>query len=243
MAIVEDASAPAVKQQTGTAAAVTASFTPVANSLVVVMWAHGWGPTSGTPTTSTLTSSPSTTWTVANSQNGNTQSRGFAGVAYHYFAASPGAMTITATPGNGAGSHITVKVLTGASSSQTGANAGRIVGPTPPGETTFTHPITTTTVGSLVYGQIDDSGFQQTHTANANSTIINQYANTVDAVQMVSFKASANTVTPGAITLGTTSAGQSGGHIAMMEVLPLGAVVPEPIQIFNLQAIARASQW
>lgn len=122
MAIAKDASSPANKTQTTTAALVTASFTPPAGSLIVAACVTG-NSSSGVQS-GTISDSLSGSW--ATDKTSNTSGSGMVAVVRRTTATSGAAMTVTWTPSGttGKGTQITVTVLTGASASPLGHNAG-----------------------------------------------------------------------------------------------------------------------
>jgi hypothetical protein len=130
---------------------------------------------------------------------------------------------------------VDVKVLTGASSSQTGATAvtGGTVSPAA--------SITTTVTGSRVYGAIVDWQTNATLVANTNTTIIGQTLDGGAPATYANLKAVSATGTPGAISIGCTNA-SSGFNLALAEILPFGASAspPRPPRIVS-QAVTRAA--
>src|SRR5215831_14253341 len=109
------------------------------------------------------------------------------------------AVTVTATQGGstGAGMILRVMVLTQAAAVQNGATSNtNFASPT----TTHTQSITTTQTGSRVYGVIEWS-VDSNGTAAANSTLIDNVADSGNQDQYVTFKATSTTGTPGATTL------------------------------------------
>lgn len=215
MAIAEDASSPAVKHVTGTGACTTAAFSPPAGSLVVAMASGGW---STTADSITVSDSSAATWTKVQAQCSATD-KGVSAVAYTYFASAPGSITVSATFGNAQGRSLVVKVLTGAASSQTGAASATANKST--ATTAYTLSLTTTTTGSMVYGAAQSNGVSSsTMTANANSTMIDQWQNNTDSANNFTFKSSSATGTPGATTFGGTLSASDEGSITLLEILP-----------------------
>ena len=217
VSITEDASAPAVVHTAGVANLTTASFSPPAASLVVAISIGGWH-SSGTPS-AVHTDSKGSAYTVAFAQTGDpTTSGGYIRISFHYFATAPGAMTVTSTNAVAGAWSLQVLVLNGAAVTQNGATAGAQFLDT----TVFTRSITTTAARSRVYGAVDDSRSTNTLTAAANTTLTSAdwTETTVDLVSQVFIKASAATVTPGAVTLGVNdSSSAARGVIALWEVL------------------------
>src|SRR6266498_2712278 len=116
MAIAEDASAPAAVTSTGTTT-TTASFTPVANSLLVAIANAGNNTGAGT-ITCPVTDSLGSTWTLLKRTNIDlVNGAGSTEVWAMDAGASPAARTVTVTGTGGAnavGVSLCVKVLTGA---------------------------------------------------------------------------------------------------------------------------------
>lgn len=222
MAIALDASTPAVAVGTyGTSGTgTTASFTPPANSLVVVM-----------VTNVTSNNYGSQTFTVADSAAGSyalrvlrgpTDGEGiYAGIFWRYYTTSPGAITVTAhssdTTHNGVVC-LTTQVLTGASSTQTGATAAN-------GNATYTVTgnITTTQAGSWVYCcAAMNTGGSNTYTMVAGETSLqNLVRTTQEAGDYLACRETAATGTPGQITMGwTASPNVPNWAEATAEILP-----------------------
>lgn len=244
--IAEDVSDPAVLKQTGTGTSTTASFTPPAGSLVLALVGGGWKDTGGSfATDAAITDSSGAAWTRGAESLGTSGSIGGCAIAaYTYFAASPGAITVSAayTDLTG-GRYVHVLVLTGARPDQSGA--GSATQRKEVASTTWTHDITTTAAGSRVYGVIDNGNLNGTFTANGNSTVLDQYSNSTNSVSQCSYKTSADTASPGAVTVGATSSATGRGNQVALEILP--GIIPgtgTPMQIFvHWQSIVRASRW
>jgi len=217
VAISEDGSTPAtVTRSTSSAALSTASFSPPAGSLLVAL--SSWAAASGTQT-ATITDSGTHTWTLA--KRANATGAGDAEISYTYLSSAPGSITVTGTPTSGGTTEfLSVRVLLGAASTQTGASAAHTSGTTP------TISLTTTTVGSWVYGcMMDLANSQAALTANASSATITWFNNTTDGENAASFKASAATVTPGATTYGWSAGLTDTYMLAAWEVLPASGTV------------------
>lgn len=241
MALAEDASSPAVI--TGTSGSnplvsTTASFTPPAGSLLVAMAISGKS-SGGLQTAITISSSPAQTWTVAaNAQGLGVDAGGTAQIAYTYLAAAPGATTVSASMTNiSSGRSFLVKVITGAAVSQAGAGVNSRVQST--ASTDGTISVTTTAVGSLVYGASDAIDGNSALTLNGATTLLNDFSNTVQASRYTQWKSAAVTVTPGATTLGGTYAATRKCSIVAVEILQ---IIPPPIGVlvFEQQAVNRS---
>jgi hypothetical protein len=222
VAIAEDASAPAVVQRaSGTGTTVTsASFSPPAASLLVVLCSVGWGnsPT-GTPTL-TASDSKSGTYTAGPIAR-NLAGQG--GVFYRYLAAAPGAMTVTVTSSDATAKAmlLAVRVLTGAAATQTGAASGTSA-------TLMDASVTITQVGSTVY--VASASFQNnTQAVLANTTAISYWGDGTSGDDMAVGRATSLTAATGAATYGWTS----NGNAAAMEVVPAAAAATFPGQFFS----------
>lgn len=223
MAITEDASTPAIIQQTGSGVSTTASFSPPSSSLLVALVSGGWGNTA--LMTAAVTDSTGGTWTAAVTAAGtNTGLRGIAAVFYRYLPTTPGAMTVSATfTGLQGGRELAVRVLNGAASSQAGAGAGSQVNGT--ATTAGTVSVTTTVAGSVVYGIADNPNANNAYTPNAATSVLTGtptgvFADATDSVRLVAWKATNATVTPGATTLGGTWTAAANSNIAAFEAIP-----------------------
>lgn len=231
MAIAEDASTPAVATGTGTAALTTASFSPPAGSLLVALIGGGW---SNSRITTAITDSVGGTWTpgvIANDITGD-NFYGYAAVYLRYLPSAPGAMTVTATysgfSGSGAGGRqLAVRVLTGASSVQTGAATAKLA--LDSSTSSLTASIATTTAGSVVFGVADDARRAETMSASANTSLCsanggtNPFSSSFDTVTLAAFKQTSATGSPGSLSLGVSlSASSNQGEIALFEVIPTG---------------------
>jgi hypothetical protein len=223
VAITEDASTPAIIQQTGSGVSTTASFSPPSSSLLVALVAGGWGNTA--LMTAAVTDSAGGTWTPgATAAGANTGLRGIAGVFYRYLPTTPGAMTVSVTfTGLQGGRELAVRVLNGAASSQAGAGTGSQVNGT--ATTAGTVSVTTTVAGSVVYGIADNPNANNAYTPNAATSVLTGtptgvFADATDSIRLVAWKATNATVTPGATTLGGTWTAAANSNIAAFEVIP-----------------------
>lgn len=222
--LVEDASTPAVVHTDGTTPISTASFTPPNGSLVVAMVSGGWGNSASTVTVKD--SSSATNWSGFSNPDTIVDSQSFygiAGVFYKYFAASPGAITVTGTFTNlSNGEMLAVKVLTGADpTNPIGNTAAQDFGAT---TGTFSLNLTPTVSGSRVYGAANFNDTADTAvTPNANTSTIQYYYSAGNGTAMWTFQGAS--ATDGSTTTtyaGTVDAGQeSGGAMQLVEILPL----------------------
>ena len=114
------------------------------------------------------------------------------------------AYTVTATEGANAfnGILLRVKVLTGAAvyAAQTGAVKAADASATP----YYGQPVITTVTGSVVYGAMADGNSALAFTAEANTTLFDNFADSTQGCQYSSWRATAATGTPGSTTLGAS---------------------------------------
>lgn len=223
MAITEDASTPVIATGTGTGTIVSASFTPPAGSLVIALCANQFGTTG--PTVVVTSSEGGGAWTVGAQQAGATANFGMSHIAWRYYAASPGAITVTGTfTALTGGRFLACRVLNGARPTQTGATA---VLQLATAGTNASFAITTTTIGAQVYGLVNDQDSNPTMVAlNAATSLVGAiFSNGTDIAGTAAFKATAVVGTPGATTLGITLGASNKVSGAMMEVLP---AIPAP---------------
>lgn len=240
MAIAEDASTPAVATGTGTGNLVSASFTPPSGTLVVALCANMFGPTG--PTVTITSSEGGGTWTVKAQQAGATANFGMSHIAYRYYAASPGAITVTAAYTNLTGGRfLNCRVFTGANSVQTGGASA--VMQLAAASTNATWSITTTTANAWVYGLVNDQDSDPTFVAAAATTLVGaRFDNTTDIATAGAFKATSVVGVPGATTLGITLGASNKASGAMMEIMPAVASTTPVGKIINVQqSIARAA--
>jgi hypothetical protein len=223
VAIAEDATTPAVATASNNTTGIitSASFSPPANSLLVVIVNVGYFTAASGTAAVTVSDSAGGTWTggpfLGDSAADNS------GIWFQYLSSAPGSITVTATNSNhpAAGYQLAVRVLTGAAAGQgTGAGAGSATHATTPASTTATSSITTTTAGSWVYlGACGNAG--SSFTAAAATTLIGSFTDSTDAEVLGAGRATAATGTPGATTLGFTAAAAVKTSWAALEILPV----------------------
>lgn len=218
MAIALDASTPGsatTGNPTSGTTITTGSFSPPANSMVVVMISLGYGPNGSDPGL-TVKDSNNNSFTVGPHVFDTLWDS--AAIAYFYYTNAPGSITITAsrTSSTQALWSVYPYVLTGASSvvgaSQTAFNSS--------GVTSFTGSITTTTTGSWVLLATTVAN-TPTVTPNGSTTTITNIANGSIGETVLHGKQTAATVTPGATVLGWTTSGSSTQYAwAALEIVP-----------------------
>jgi hypothetical protein len=241
--IAVDASTPAVVTSTSTSTPITlttASFSPPAGSLVLALASNGFGLTGTTNNDITISDSGSHTWTTAIKQivlpSGTS---GVSAIFYTYFAAAPGSITVSTTYTNvGAAAYMQVQVLTGAASTQlSGVASTSPTASTTSGEIS----VTTTTVGSMVFGLSHDAQNSTTFVPLSGTTQIGSTFSFSGACTIASWHETSATTTPGATTYGGTwGVGTQYGETVALEVLPAGSgstVLP----VIMLQALQRAA--
>jgi hypothetical protein len=234
--IAEDSSAPAAVHS-ATTSGTTASFSPPANSLLVVMVAVDG--TAGTATTVAVSDSGSHTWTLKKRQNTTTSSApvvgGSAEVWECQLTTAPGSITVTASwsTNGSAGGNVVTKVLTGAATDQSTAATGGTGG----GSVAPTATLTPTQVGSHIYGACLDYATNASLTANSNSTLIDQFLDVSNGDTWAAFKGSADTTSLTSTAYGFTNA-NSAFNTAAVEIL---AATSAPAMVFLRGGHARGS--
>jgi hypothetical protein len=232
--IIEDSSAPAAVTST-TTTVTSASFTPLATSLIVAIGICG--NTTGTGTlTAPITDSLGSTWTLL--KRANTAGGGSAEVWGLDSGASPSARTVTVTGTGGAnaiGVALCVKVLVGAKPATTVAGASNsITG------TAYTIALTSTTIGAMVVGALVDNQVAGALTVNTNTTVWQSVSDTTDTEKYGAWRAITLVSTPGALTYGYTNTAADNQNIAAVELLP-ALLVPAAAGLLPQQLRARQS--
>lgn len=241
MAISEDTSNQPVAVHSTTRTGTTASFSPQANTLLVALVAVDGA--ANLATTAAITDSLSGTWTLLKRQNTIVSGSlgGSSEVWCRYLSSAPGSMTVTSTWSvNGQpGGNLVVRSLLGADPTQPGATGGAGGASIAP-----TAALTPTVIGAWVYGAILDYTTNTTLTANANTSIVDQYVDATNGDTWGTIKGSAAVSSLSSTTYGCTNA-NADYNVALAEILPLaggGAVVqPEPVVLD--QALCRSSLW
>lgn len=222
MAIAEDGSTPAVVTASANSTGVitTASFSPPANSLLVVMVNVGFASAGSGIASVTISDSVSGTYTAGPFLGDSAADN--SGIWFRFLSSAPGSITVTATNSNhpAAGYQLAVRVLTGAASSQgAGAGAGSATHTGTPATTAVTSAITTTVTGSAVYvAACGNAG--DTFTAAAATTLISNFTDGTDAEVLGAGRATSLTGSPGSTTLGFTSSGTVKFSWVALEILP-----------------------
>ena len=244
LGIFEDTSTPAVVTTTGTTNPTTASFSPPANTLLVALVGGGFGTT--LPTSAVVTDTGSHVWTVGARATGvKSSAGGVALIAYTYLLSAPGGIQVNAAFTNRTGgSLLAVRVLNNVSPSQVGAGSGTAATTS---STAGTVGVTTTVTGSQIYGISDDAGSSSDgYTLNGATVALanGTYVDGTDSVELVAWKATTLTTTPGPTTVGGTWGFATSSSVAALEILPFGAPVvsifPPVVQIIS-QAVMRAA--
>lgn len=238
MAISEDTANQPVAVHSTTKTATTASFSPQANTLLVVCVAVD-GPTSGA-TTVAVSDSLSGSWTLLKRQNTISASAlgGSAEVWCQYFASAPGSMTVTAAWSTGLNAgNLVVRSLLGAASSQTGATGGTGGAVVAPSAT-----LTPTQIGSWVYGACLDYTTNASMTALGTTSLIDQFQDSTNGDTWAVFKGAASTSSLSSTTYGFSNA-NTAYNTAAAEILAASAAVTPPPPVIIGQAVGRASLW
>lgn len=238
MAISEDTSnQPAAVHVSAATAATTASFSPQAATLQVALVAANGA--NNVATTVVMSSTVAGTWTLLKRENVNTgiTTGGTTEVWCRYFSSAPGSMTVTATWSTGqTGGNLVVRSLLGAASTQTGASGG-----TGGDNVAPTATLTPTVLGSWIYGASLAWVSAITFTANAASSIVDQFVDSTNGGTWATFKGAASTS-----SLVSTAYGFSNGtasyNTAGAEILP-AATTPTPSPVIIESVMPRSSSW
>lgn len=241
MAISEDTANQPAAVHSSTMTATTASFSPQASTLLVALLAVD-GAGGGSATTAAVTDSLAGSWTLLKRQN-NTGGGvgGSAEVWCRYLSSAPGSMTVTGTwSTNGAnGGNLVVRSLLGANNVQNGAVGGTGGTPVAP-----TATLTPTTVGAWVYGACLDYSTNASMTANANTSLIDQFQDATNGDTWATFKGSAAVASLTSTAYGFTNANAS-YNTAAAEILPAsggGGTFLASLTTIG-QAVRRAYLW
>jgi len=238
MAIAQDASTPSFSSTvggtnlgssytSGTVTQTSASFSPPAGSLVVMLVVVTYDGQSNSYSSTGLTAadSLSNTYSAPISVPANASGYGITSHAIftHYYTSAPGSITVTATLASGEMTQggigavdIQPIVRTGCASSQSGAATASAHGS---GTNAGEIAITTTTTGSWVLFQA--SGYAVSGTALANSTSIASTSSDGTTDAFATGRAASATGTPGSATFGW-SGSSTLVTLTALEILPGG---------------------
>lgn len=244
MSVTTDASSPASVTATGRPASiVTASFTPPANTMLCALCAVGWNASALAAVT--VSDSGSHAWTKKSEIGTNSVNGGLASIwTIPVMSTSPGAITVTMAitgwASSGGGVSLDLLVLNGAATSQAGAATGS--GQDTVGSTNAAVSVTTTAVGSRVYGVTDISGGAATWTAASGTGQDRQFNDTTDGATIADWISipSTGTVTPGAASYGGTLSVVDSWNTAALEILAAPVSIPNR-QLIIAQAINRSN--
>jgi hypothetical protein len=240
--ITQDASTPAVVTASGSAGSslTTASFSPPANALLVVMTSFDYQAANTTSPVFTISDSASGTYTAGPSVFDG--SRGIAAIWTRYLFTAPGAMTVSISNSGPSATHgqiLAVYVLNNAGSVQTEAASDTADSAT--AVTAWTMGITTTVSGSWVLAAAAGAALG-TITPQSTTTGLETYQDSTDEVSLLTGKQCAATVTPVHVNLGWTSSVAGEFALALQEILPLITPPPPPFAL-TMQAVKRASSY
>lgn len=235
MAIAIDASTPAVVSSSATSTLTTASFSPPAGALLVACAAAIYS--SGSNATITVSDSGSHSWSTGI----NVAGHGTVQITRCQLTTAPGSITVSAAWANLTGdSYLGVTVLTGAATSQTGAGTGSLN--TGSGSTNGVVSVTTTQVGSWVFGMADDWSFTAALTPNSATTLITPaFTDSTNGCYAVSWRSTSATTTPGATNYGGTYGSSATTVNAALEILPALAGPNARPFFITTQAVQRAA--
>jgi hypothetical protein len=218
MPILQDISTPAAVDLTisTSGTAVTASFSPPANSMVVIVVNIGY--LSNTPTGPTVTCADSNA--VAYTAGPAAYDGQYAGAYqfFHYYSTAPGAITVTVTRTVALGQsqfEVVPYVLTGTNSSQAGQGTANGTS----GASPFSKSITTTQTGSWTCVGLSVGNSESGTPGSIGGVTVDHFHN--DATDIVAAAAGhVITGTPGATTLGFTWSSSSDFAWTALEILP-----------------------
>ena len=215
MTILQDASTPAPVDNTASTAgtAVTASFSPPANSMVVIVVNIGYLSLTATGPTVTCADSGAVSYAAGPAAYDGQFSGSY--IFTHFYTTAPGSITVTVTRTVALGQalfEVVPYVLSGASSTL-GNSANATSGSSP-----FSHSITTTATGSWTCTGLS-VGNSESGTPGTVGLTTDHYFN--DITDIVAGAAGhATTSTPGATSLGWTWASSSDHAWTALEILP-----------------------
>lgn len=242
---------PAVASAAGLATPLaSASFTPPPLSLVVVMAVAGWS--GNTLVSIACTDSGSHTWSNPVKAQGTSSNGGAAYLFESYFAASPGAITLslafTGFASGSGGMFADILVLQGAAASQSGAGIGSKIATT---GLDGTFSITTTNKNSWVFGASDDATNGAVWTPNGITHQDSQWNDVAtppagDNITAVGWYVPASSLgAAGAYTVGGTfAANGSSNHTTnqcAVEILPASDLPIKPV--LATKALARSYRY
>lgn len=210
--IQEDPSGPALASNQSAITVTTAAFSPPEGSVLLAMVGSNGG---GGGVTTMSVQGGGLNWTELVA--GNSFPGLYSGV-WIAVAAPPDPndppITATETGATSQGMLSRIKVLTGAAKAalQTGATA------TQSAAAAHQASITTTQIGSIVYGSVVD-GVNNAFTAAASTTLFDNVADGTNGCHYGTLRTTVATVTPGAVTAGASAPSDVGG-CALAEILP-----------------------
>lgn len=251
MALAIDASSPAVANAaTGTTATVTtASFTPPANSLLVVLWAGdiGGGITPGTAPTITDSLGTPLTYTLQQwERRGSTASVNGQAAIWTAPVATSAAMTITVTNGTANDNSVKVLVITDSSQPTVGTSSknGQSTG------TTVAMSYTATAAGSWGFSVISDWDGVATETAGTGTTLIGSALVNTNYTYGFYRRTTADGVSGSTTTLNANlSVASANLQWAAVEILPAAggtnytAQVDDPAGLTDTTAVSIPTTW
>jgi hypothetical protein len=211
---ITEGTQPTPTHPTGTTT-TSASFTPESGALLVALVAADGLSTAAT--TASVTDSLGGTWTLLKRVNAFSSVNAIGGTAEVWCRDSPGtSMTVTASGWASNAGDLTVRTLLGAlpAAQQPGATGASATGATVPP----TAILTPTQIDSWIYAAILDYTTNATLTANAQSTLIDQFVDATNGDTWATFKAAAGTSALSSTTYGFTNA-NAAYNVAAAEIL------------------------
>jgi uncharacterized protein (DUF2141 family) len=240
VALAVDASSPAVAQNitaASTNTATTASFTPPANSLLVVL-ISGDTFAAGTNSTWTITDNLATHLTYTQrvySSSTDTPTAGGSSLIYTAPVTTSAAMTVSVTDAGGSGTadlYVLVQVLTAGGTAPTVGANGKTSSNT--ASTSVAASYTATGAGSWGFAAVQDWNASGTMTAGGTGNTI--IASATPNANFMSYGFARRTTADGVSGTATTITVNMGGsssakHIAALEILDPGGAAPVDIPL------------
>lgn len=245
MGITQDASTPTFSNSIGGANLssrktsgpfnqVSASFSPPSGSLVLILVVANWsGFETYASTGLTCSDSASNSYTLAiGAAPGASSSDGVPAIFSHYYASTPGSITVTVTIASGevysGGTDLNIIpiVLDGCNPSQVGAATASLVAGSPTQTTEIS--ITTTAVGSVVFLVMTNT--QNSPTLSNTVNLVPYITSGALSDYIVFGQSSAATVTPGSTIFGWNTSSSLFSIVALEVLPPLSAsIVPSTL--------------
>lgn len=239
MAVVEDPSTPVVTRSAAgfTAATLTsASFSPPAGSLLVVMANLSYASAYASPPTLSIAAT-GVAFTQLFQAGDPIDKFNVAGCWYAYLSSAPGsiAVTLTRSAAAKAGGQLMVRVLTGAATSAL-LMAGNVG--TASSTTGGQAVVAPSSVGSQLYMSAADDGIGGTLTPVAGTSDLDNWTDSTDSINLAVGKSTGLTSSTSAATWGWTLANAEYSILQIVEAPP-AAAAPNPPAPRAVQRVTR----